>query len=205
MSISMTTVSTRTRRQTEVLPRHEDDWYVEPASAVAALIAVERFGGLVWDPCCGGGTIPDAMTVAGIAAVGSDLVDRAGGRFLAPLDFLADGLPSGSERPDHIVMNPPYNRAREFVGRARQIARCRVAMLGRLAFLESTGRGPWFATTGLSRVWVFSDRVSMPPGDKLAAGKIKRGGGAVAYAWFVWDREAERPTRLGWINSKGAR
>lgn len=202
--MTLATVSTRSPRQAERKPRPTNDWFVEPREAVTALLREEAFWGTVWDPCCGQGTIPDAFSHIGLlTVVGSDLVDRANGRFLG-LDFLAATLPDLCERTDHIVMNPPFALAREFIDKARTIARHKVAALCRLSFLEGTKRRPWFEATGLSRVWVFADRISMPPGELLERGEIERGGGAVAFAWFVWDRSHRGPPVIGWVSSRSA-
>lgn len=61
-------------------PRAANDWYIEPAEAVEALLRVERFSGLSWDPACGIGTIPNVMEAAGFDVGGSDIVDRSGKR-----------------------------------------------------------------------------------------------------------------------------
>jgi len=200
--MTLATVSTRTAGQSKPRARATTDWYTEPAEAVTALIRAEPWWGTVWDPCCGCGTIPDAFNAADIDAIGSDLVDRAGGRFLE-LDFLS-ATDLANEPTNHIVMNPPFALAREFIDHARSIARHKVAALCRLSFLEGSRRRPWFEATGLSRVWVFSDRISMPPGELLARGEIERGGGAVAFAWFVWEARHRGPPALGWISSKEA-
>jgi hypothetical protein len=43
--------------------RASDDFYREPRWAVDALLDVERFDGIVWDPACGSGNI-DGLTYA---------------------------------------------------------------------------------------------------------------------------------------------
>lgn len=177
--------------------RVANDWYVEPPEAVAALFAVERFEGHILDPCCGIGTIPRVARAHGYRAAGSDLVDR-GGR-MAPgtrggVDFLAT-----RRRPvENIVSNPPYRNAEAFVLRALELARRKVAMLLRLAFLE--GQERWrriYQRLPPARVWVFRERVAMPPGELLD--RIEREGGKIAYAWFVWERGFAGTPRLGWI------
>ena len=165
--------------------RHETDgldWYVEPRWAVDLLLDVERFDGMVWDPACGIGTVVDAVRARGIACRGTDLVDRCG-RFPAGQDFLALDA-AEPDQVDHILTNPPFRHAEAFVRIGLLRARRKVAILARLAFLEGIHRREFFATTPLARVWVFPMRVSMPPGGVA----IEPRGGAVAYAWFVWDR-----------------
>ena len=55
------------------------DWYVEPAWIVHALLDVEDFPGLSWDPACGGGNIPKILRQRGMLAEGTDMVDRGFG------------------------------------------------------------------------------------------------------------------------------
>jgi hypothetical protein len=198
--MSIATVTTRTAAQRIRPPRQTDDFYVEPPAAVHALLNHETFWGTIWDPCCGSGTIPHVVASRGLVSIGSDLVDRGAG--FPVLDFMA-GEPWESPA-DHIICNPPYGSAQAFIERARGVARYKVAALCRLAFLEGARRRAWFETSGLARVWVFSDRISMPPGDKLAAGEIEAKGGAVAFAWFVWERGHRGPPDLGWLSARRA-
>jgi hypothetical protein len=167
--------------------RNPADWYVESAACVDSMLAVEKFDGPIWDPACGGGNILERCHAAGLFAVGSDIVDRGAGRMLQVRDFLfgpAWNIGSGSGKAQHIITNPPFLLADQFVERALQVVTGKVVMVQRLAFLEGAKRRLMFERTGLSRVWVHSRRQNMPPGGMAVAAK----GGSVAYAWFVWDR-----------------
>lgn len=176
--------------------RHGDDWYVEPAACVHALLDVEHVIGPVLDPCCGAGNIPSVLRARGFEAIGSDIVDRGAGATIA--DFLSDDFsPPGLVHT--IVFNPPYRAAQAMVQRARDLGVWKVCAVLRLAFLEGQERGPWFAKGGLSRVWVSSSRLNMPPGDEFMNGTVKAEGGKVAYAWFVWERGHRGPAQIGWL------
>ncbi|MBO1325295.1 hypothetical protein K2X14_07785 [Acetobacter sp. TBRC 12305] len=160
--------------------RQADDWYVEPAWCVDALVRAERpFVGSVLDPCCGGGNIVGRLEAAGVAAIGSDLRDRTEGSF--PVIGFDDALPLF--RPASVVSNPPYGRAQDMIDRSLECTQDRVCVLLRLAFLEGQKRRDWFENVPLARVWVCSRRVSMPPGGT----EVKPSGGAIAYAWFVFE------------------
>lgn len=176
--------------------RAANDYYQDQPEATQALLRAERFSGLSWDPACGIGTIPRTMTAAGLACMGTDIVDREPVDVLAfdVMDFLAD-------RPyptniDNIISNPPFNLARAFVDKALSIATHKVAMLLPLTFLEGQDRAKWLEQTPLARVHVFSWRISMPPGELLAAGKVRAVGGKKAFAWFVWDRGWRGPAQV---------
>jgi hypothetical protein len=168
--------------------RATNDWYREPGWVVDALLNVESFHGLSHDPACGGGTIPKTMQARGFECSGSDIEDRGFG--FTGLDFFKSSLSVGN-----IVSNPPYNVLQEWVDHSLRCASHKVAVIARLAFLESSKRKSWFESRPLARVWVSSKRVSMPPGGT----DIKASGGSIAYAWFVFEHgHAGRP-ELGFL------
>lgn len=70
--------------------RQADEWYQEPRRAVDALLKVEEFEGVIYDPACGGGNIPEACRARRLPFVGSDIPNRGWphtilGDFLDPL------------------------------------------------------------------------------------------------------------------------
>ena len=171
------------------LKRAANDWYQDQPEATEALLRVERFSGLSWDPACGIGTIPTVMRAAGHDCYASDIVDR--GFHGSIFDFLKDEPGGVGEDVDHIVSNPPYGVAQAWAEHALSIASSKVALLLPLTFLEGMRRAQWLATSPLARVHVFSWRISMPPGELLASGAVKAEGGKKAFAWFVWEH--------GWV------
>lgn len=171
------------------------DWYQDPVEAIEALLAVERFAGTSWDPCCGIGTIPKAMIAAGHRCYGTDVTDRG---YVDPVlptgptDFLE--VERLSFRPiDNIVCNPPYKDPTRYVDRALCIARHKVACLLPLTFLEGEKRARWRLRTPLARIRTFSWRINMPPGELLQAGKVEAKGGTKAFAWFIWEHGWQGP------------
>jgi hypothetical protein len=171
--------------------RNAHDWYQEPRRAIDALLDVETFEGVTWDPACGSGNIATAFTDRGMAAFGSDIVDRGYG---PRNDFrTSDWQPHHTI--ENIVTNPPFNAAVDFLNIALNIATEKVAILQRLSWLEGKARRQIFENTPLARVWVFSSRISMPPGGSDQPAK----GGSVAFAWFCWDRSYRGPPTLGWL------
>lgn len=171
--------------------RHADEWYVEPPWAVDALIAAERsFIGTVLDPCCGGGNIVRRLEAANVNTYGADIKPRW---VRAAVDTYQGSL--AGYAPDSVVSNPPYDQAREFIDCALSHTRDRVCVLLRLAFLESIKRREWFKTVPLARVWVSSKRMSMPPGGSDVPAK----GGAIAYAWFVFEHGYSGAPIIGFL------
>lgn len=135
----------------------------------------------VREPACG------RMHMAGPLAetfdvVASDVHDYGGNDVV---DFL--GEPGRLDRsrvhlhtqPDWVITNPPFAKAEAFAHRGLKVARRGVALLCRLAFVESVGRHPLMTRKALSAP--FSERVPMQLGSwdpDLSS--------ATAYAWFFW-------------------
>jgi hypothetical protein len=168
--------------------RAVNDWYTEPSWLVCALAHVEPFDGLVWDPCCCGGNIPKTLADHGVLTHGSDIADRGYG---PQRDFFREMQPV-----DNIVSNPPSAPIEQFIDHALLLARRKVVVLARLAFLEGQARRARFTNDWpLARVWVSSRRPSMPPGGT----DVKASGGSIAYAWFVFERGNGGEPTLGWL------
>ena len=186
----------RTRaRERRVAPPQDGEWYVTQPPVTQALLDRERFPGRVWEPACGNGAMSRVIEAAGYEVVSSDLTWRGYGE--PGRDFLqATELPEGVET---VITNPPFSRATQFALHALELGARKVAMLNRLAFLEGQVRGQTlFADGRLSRVWVFSSRQTLWRGDLGGAPPPGAGRGAMAYAWFVWQRDVPG-TRVGWI------
>lgn len=164
------------------------DFYPTPRWATHALIDNEDFNGTIWEPACGDGAMSKVLKKTACEVYSSDLHDRGYGD--GGVDFLKT-----KKRFDNIVTNPPFHSAQEFAERALRMAKNKVALLLRLAFLESGHRAKTiFAKSPPARVWVFSERITF-----YMAGAERKGSGTTAYAWFVWDNIDEGPTQLKWI------
>jgi hypothetical protein len=165
------------------------DFFPTPPWATFALIENEQMDGEIWECACGDGSMSVVLERTGQPVHASDLYDRGYG--YAGHDFL-----TSTRSAENIVTNPPYNCAEGFVAHGLRLARRKLALLLRLAFLEGANRAKnIFAVYPPSRVWVFSERITFYP-----KGVAPSGSGTTAYAWFVWDKNAEsRPTELRWI------
>lgn len=165
------------------------DFYPTPNWVTEALLDYETFEGSVWEPACGDGEMSKVLTTSGLYVDSSDLYDRGFGE--VGIDFLTLSI-----KVDNIVTNPPYVLAEKFILHALACSERKVAMLLRLAFLESAGRfNGLFLNNAPSRVLVFSERVTMYPKDVP-----QTGGGTTAYAWMIWDKSHSGPCELGWIS-----
>ena len=172
------------------------DYYVEPKSATRALLAVEDFtGGIIYDPACGSGNIVSACREAGLPAYGSDLVDRGSGEAWG-VDFL--DAPLREECPAFILCNPPFGLSLDFAKKALAIATRKVAFIQRLCWLEGQKRSAFMETSPLARVYVFRNRICMPPGEKK---DLPAKGGFIAYAWFIWEHGHCGPATVHWVSA----
>jgi hypothetical protein len=180
--------------QRHALSERKDDLHETPACAVHALLRAERLPPRLWEPACGRGAIVDVLRAAGHEVIGSDLVDYGRPDFFSRRDFLMERLPSGCAC---IVTNPPFKIAEAFVAHALDLCP-RVAMLLRLAFLESERRRDILENRGLARVHVFRNRLPMMHRDGWQGPKASS---ATPFAWFVWDRAHTGATiidRISW-------
>ena len=173
------------------LSERGNDLYESPAEAVHALLRAEDIPAAVWEPACGPGSIVRVLRGAGRTVHATDLIEYdspdqdQGGR-----DFLLEtAAPAGTQA---IVTNPPFKLANEFVAHSLKLCPV-VMMLLRLAFLESTRRGPILDGGHLARVHVFRNRLPMMHRDGWTGPKVTN---PTAFAWFVWDRNHNGPTEL---------
>lgn len=181
----------RHARERRVASREHHDFFPTPPEATVALLERERFPGGIWECACGDGAMAVPLAAAGYAVTCTDLVDRGCGR--GGVDFIAARrLPPGVQS---IVTNPPFKLATAFLQRALGLGAEKVAFFCRLAFLEGQERRP-LHEEHLSRVWVFSSRITLWAGDAPKEGRVERG--AIAYAWFVYER-GQRGAAVGWI------
>jgi hypothetical protein len=177
-----------------------DDLYETPVEATQALLRVECLPKYLWEPACGKGAIVNVLRASGHEVVATDLVDY--GIPITPpsyyrRDFLMElAAPEGCEA---IVTNPPFKLAGEFVAHGLQLVP-KVIMLLRLGFIESEGRRTILDSGHLARVHVFRNRLPMMHRDGRGTKVAKTNSSAMAFAWFVWDRQHEGPTELNRIS-----
>lgn len=177
------------------LKERKDDLYETPAIAVHKLATVERLPTCIWEPACGPGAIVRELRGLGHTVYATDLVDYASrDQDEAGWDFLMQRqLPIGVQA---IVTNPPFKLAEQFAALALGLGTPLVCMLLRLAFLESEARTGILEGGQLARVHVFRKRLPMM---HRAGWQGPRASSAMAFAWFVWDRDHQGPTILNRI------
>jgi hypothetical protein len=180
-------------RERRVTSKAVRDWFRTPRWATEALMQREVFPGDIWECAAGDGAMADPIAAAGYNVVTSDIEPQRAG--IEQGDFLETrALPQGCLS---IITNPPFKLGGEFVRHALGLGAEKVAIIQRVAFLEGLDRHQTiFGPTPPARVWVFSRRVTMWAGE---AAEQREKGGAMAFAWFVWESGHTGDTALRWI------
>jgi hypothetical protein len=173
-----------------------DDCYETPPEALRALMGVENLPEVIWEPACGPGAIVRLLRASGRQVYATDLVDYSSpDQDQSGWDFLMETqLPIGVQM---ILTNPPFKNATEFATKALDLCP-RVALLLRLAFLESERRSPILDTGWLADVYVFRKRLPQMHRRGWTGNHSNSG---MAFAWFVWDKShtgASRIHRISW-------
>ena len=168
------------------MTRHKDDFYPTPPEATRALLRRESFGPTIWEPAAGNGALANVCRRQGIETICSDLNDY--GYCPSGIDFLMEQ----TRQADHLITNPPYRLAEDFISHAIHLGCTKHAYLLRLSFLEGVGRHQrLFSQHPPARIHVFSHRLTIWRGDQDQTST-----GTTAYAWFVWDRLHGGKSRL---------
>lgn len=157
------------------------DFYATPREAVEALLKVESFNGLIYEPCSGAGAISKILEENNYYVVSSDIREDENVYGIKKSDIFK----INEYKIDNIITNPPYQFAKECILKSLEIANKKVAMLLPITFLASEKRYNFFKETPLKKVYVFANRITMYP--EFYTEKIKNGG-MKTYAWFVWEK-----------------
>ena len=172
--------------------RPKNDFYPTPPIATEKLLNVETFYGKILEPACGNGAISDVLINwwASYEVMSSDLYKYGYG--LHGIDFLGDYYTDWSN--GSIITNPPFNLMYQFMEKAMKLNPIKFAYLAKLSLLEGQKRSKLLENTPLKNVWVFRKRIQM-----TRNGEPERGGGMIAFAWFVWERDYDGKPMIGWI------
>ena len=170
--------------------RQEHDYYATDPCTIPELLEVEQFSGSIWECSCGEGHLSKALINAGFNVVSTDLIDRGFGQ--GGVDFFMCGELLG----DNIITNPPYKYARQAVEHSIKLGAKKVAMFLKLTFLEGKERNKLFKKYPPKKVWVYSSRRQVAiNGDP----EMFKKSSAAAYAWFIWEKDYQGETTIGWI------
>ncbi len=180
--------------------RELNDYYATDPIAIDKLLTVETPHRFIWECACGSGHLSKRLTEKGYTVVSTDIVDRGYCEFRGKVDFLTQTNELVDFNYD-ILTNPPYKYAKEFVLKALELLPlgCRCYMFLKLTFLEGKARfNELFSKYPPCRIYVFSERIMCAKNGDFATLK-ESSGGAVAYAWFVWEKGYNSKTEISWI------
>lgn len=171
--------------------REQNDFYATNPKAIDELLKVTTLNKNLWEPACGLGHLSKRLEELGYTVKSTDLIDRGYG--IGNVDFLkCNEIFDGD-----IITNPPYKYAQQFVEQALKLIKPghKVFMYLKLSFLEGKSRRKLFDTKQLRAVYVMSSRMEC-----LKNGIGTFGSGAVAYAWFEFEKDYNNDPILKWIN-----
>ncbi len=169
--------------------REPMDNYPTPDIAVLSLLKNENFDGMVWEPACGSGNIARHFKDCIATDIRHDNIYGNPG-----IDFLKE-----HRKVNHIITNPPYRLAQQFVEHALECVDGKVAMLCKLAFLEGKARYRLFKENPVRTVYVFSKRLPL-----TKEGDSRKQSSMIPFAWFVWDKGYKGKTTVDWILISGS-
>lgn len=175
--------------------RAVNDFYTTDPIAIKKLMPLIKFSRNIWEPACGLGHLSETLREYGYCVKSTDLVDRGYGT--GGVDFLA----SNEVFDGDIITNPPYSLASEFCYKAINSITDKhmVAMFLRLNFLEGKARRKLFDEYPPRYIYVASGRINCyKNGDDSPEGK--KNVGALAYAWFIWEKGYKGDTVIRWFN-----
>lgn len=189
-----------------------DDFYASPYAALPPLLVAEkrRLPRTIWEPACGNGALVLPLRNRGYEVLATDVNDWGCPRADGDCDFLsiladqyATQMRCMAGDGFGIVTNPPFGIIEEFVERAVKLAPY-VALLCRLAFLESEGRMNWWRQVGLRRVHLIAERLPMMHRHGYEGPKLSNAG--MCFAWFIFE-PGKRPLKqvpIRWVSWKEA-
>ena len=176
--------------------RQNEDYYATEPAAAEWLMKLEEFDGKpIWECASGENHLADVFKEFGFNVRTSDIVKRT------PKTEELDFLSYNEKWNGHIITNPPYSKAKEFVEKALELVPDgnKVCMFLKVQFLEGKARKKLFEKNPPRRIWVSSSRLLCAKNGDFE--KMKAGGGsAVAYAWFVWEKGYNGETVVKWFN-----
>lgn len=172
--------------------RQEDDYYATDPKTIDDLVKyIDLSGKNIWEPSCGEGHLSKQLESHWLKVISSDLIDRWYGK------WWVDFLECNKKFDCHVVTNPPYKFAKEFVEHSLHLIPewNIVAMFLKLTFLEWIARHSFFQKHPPKTVYVYSKRQMCAKNGEFEKYKSN----AVAYCWFVWEKWYQWKPEIEWI------
>ena len=174
--------------------REENDFYATDPRAMELLLEHETFNKYVWEPACGEGNLAEVLKNHGHDVFSTDLIDRG------YQDVMIDFLETNCLFDGDIITNPPFKYTTEFIQRSLDSVPegNKVAMFLKINYLSGKKRyKEIYSKFPPQRVYVFTGRMACSKNNTMEGFK----GGAMDYAWFIWEKGKYAPTELKWIQT----
>lgn len=175
---------------TGINKRQPLDYYPTLEYVTEVLFKEEQFKGDVLECASGDGAmskIIEQYNTCISSDIRTDNIAGTGG-----IDFLTQPI----EIVDNIITNPPYSHANEFVLKAKEVAKYKIAMILKLDFMGGVWRGDNLFPDKefpIKSILVFSKRIQFSPKGS------KAGSPTMTHAWFIWDKAHEGKPNVAWI------
>ena len=173
--------------------REQHDYYATEPKAVRLFLEQINLEGPVWECACGEGHLSEEMKAMGFDVYSSDLIARGYGEVK---DFLC--LSNKEQTDRHIITNPPYKFANEFMVKGYNLLKPgnKLCLFLPIRYLEGKARKILFAKYPPKEIWVSSGRLICAMNGRFE----QITGSAASYSWFVWEKDYAGPTTLKWFN-----
>ena len=157
--------------------RQGSDFYPTPPDVTAALLAVERFDGPVWEPACGDGAMARVLYDHGYEVISTDLADRGFGT--GGVDFL-----SAEPRARTVITNPPFALAERFIRRGLALNLDAMALVLKATYWHPAKRLALWRDHPPAAVYALTWRPDF----------LNKGAPTMDCIWTVWRRDHAGPT-----------
>lgn len=169
------------------------DLYETPEFFVEDLLTKESFYSNVLEPACGNGRISKTLTKAGYQVHSSDIMVRD--YPCEVQDFLSSNFKK--DRYD-IVTNPPFKLMHQFLEKSTQIAKNKIAIVGRVNLLEGVQRYHDWYENGingfrLKKVLISSRRLN------YISIRFSQNS-AMMSCWFIFAKGYSDLPTIDWVN-----
>lgn len=186
--------------------RGDNDYYATQPIAIDKLASKFDIPHVVWEPSCGGGHLSKRLEELGHNVVSTDLVFRGYGFggvnfFDVGTELYKSKWPFDVLGNDYCILtNPPYKVAKDYVLHALDLVKegQYVIMFLKTTFLEGKARyQELFKNQPPELILQSIERIQcVRNGDFTNAFK---GGGALAYAWYIFKKGFHGKTTIDWI------
>lgn len=167
--------------------RRKSDHYETPYSLTRLLLEQESLEGTILEAAYGNGAIVKVLKEQGYYKIYHRTEQD---------DFLKE-----LSTYTTIITNPPYSLAKEFILKAKKIAKKKIIFLLPLSYLHGKERYDkiWSDKSfPLARIYVFTRYPLL--GEKLREDG-KHNTGMMVYAWFVWEKKHNEEPAIKWLDN----